>query len=99
MKENRKLKTYVIDVNDRNHLESALRGCDGVIHCAHAPFPVLFSKSKQEDEQMWRDNLDACESVVDTMIGLNIKNLVNIGCAYCPIPNEDNYGLAQDVFL
>ncbi|ULU06564.1 hypothetical protein L3Y34_018420 [Caenorhabditis briggsae] len=33
------------------------------------------------------------------MISMNIRNLVNIGCAYSPIPNEDNYGLAQDVFL
>ncbi|CAI2344704.1 unnamed protein product [Caenorhabditis sp. 36 PRJEB53466] len=97
--ENRKIKVYVLDVNDRKPLENALRGCDGVVHCAHAPFPVFFSKDKTEDEQMWKDNLDACESVVDTMTALDIKNLVNIGCAYCPIPNEDNYGLAQDVFL
>lgn len=111
--ENRKVKVYAIDLNEKKHLESALKGCDGVIHCAHAPFPILYSKSKEQDDQMWKDNLDgrhrrtpssqqilaACESVVDIMISLDIKNLVNIGCAYCPIPNEDNYGLAQDVFL
>uniref|UniRef100_A0A1I7TTD3 3Beta_HSD domain-containing protein n=1 Tax=Caenorhabditis tropicalis TaxID=1561998 RepID=A0A1I7TTD3_9PELO len=97
--ESRKVKKYLIDLNDRKTLENALRGCDGVIHCAHSPFPIFYSKSKEQDDQMWKDNLDACESVVDSMIGLEIKNLVNIGCAYSPIPNEDNYGLAQDVFL
>ncbi|KAF1766281.1 hypothetical protein GCK72_006237 [Caenorhabditis remanei] len=97
--ESRRVKTYVIDLNDRKPLENALLGCDGVIHCAHAPFPIVYSKSKEQDDQMWKDNLDACEAVVDTMISMNIKNLVNIGCAYSPIPNEDNYGLAQDVFL
>ncbi|CCD66040.1 3-beta hydroxysteroid dehydrogenase/isomerase domain-containing protein [Caenorhabditis elegans] len=97
--ESRKVKLYQIDLNDRKSLENALRGCDGVIHCAHSPFPIFYSKDKEQNNLMWRDNLNACESVVDTMTNLNIKTLVNIGCAYCPIPNEDNYGLAQDVFL
>ncbi|PIC46450.1 hypothetical protein B9Z55_006142 [Caenorhabditis nigoni] len=97
--ESQKVKLYLMDLNDRKPLENALLGCDGVIHCAHAPFPILYSKNKEEVDQMWKDNLDACESVVDTMISMNIRNLVNVGCAYSPIPNEDNYGLAQDVFL
>ncbi|CAI5441056.1 unnamed protein product [Caenorhabditis angaria] len=97
--ENRRLKNFQLDLNDRKSLENALKGCDGIVHCAHAPFPIFNWKSKEEKQQMWRDNLDATESLVDAMKNLQIKILVNVGCAYCPIPNEDNYGLSQDVFL
>ncbi|CAB3411262.1 unnamed protein product [Caenorhabditis bovis] len=97
--EHNRVRCFDFDLNDRASLKTVLTGTDGVIHCAHSTFPVLYPKNKDELKEMWKDNLDATEAVIDTMELLKIRTLVNVGCAYCPIPNEDNFGLTQDSFM
>ncbi|WKX95191.1 hypothetical protein Q1695_012003 [Nippostrongylus brasiliensis] len=91
------LRHFVIEITEEGALERALQGCDVVIHCSHAAMSWTYP-DKRTSEEIWRDNLSATETLIDTMLRMGVRNLVHVGDAYSALPIEDNYGLGEAVF-
>ncbi|CAJ0959686.1 unnamed protein product, partial [Mesorhabditis belari] len=84
-----------LSVNDGD-LDRSLFGVTSVIHAAKADIPLTY-QSKEKLAEMWSDNVEATERLVERMIARKIRRLIYIGDAYSALPVDDNLGLSEDI--
>ncbi|CAJ0567450.1 unnamed protein product, partial [Mesorhabditis spiculigera] len=77
-------------------LDRALQGVTAVVHTAKADLPLIY-QSKEDLTQMWMDNVDATERLIERMLAKKIRRLVYVGDAYSALPVDDNFGLSEDI--
>lgn len=49
---------------------------------------------------LWKRSTDSClvtQVLLDAMLNSNVQNLVFVGDAYANLPDEDNFGLSEDI--
>uniref|UniRef100_A0A0M3HTY5 3Beta_HSD domain-containing protein n=1 Tax=Ascaris lumbricoides TaxID=6252 RepID=A0A0M3HTY5_ASCLU len=88
------IRHYEFDICNKLELEYALSSCTTIFHCAAKPFEFVYSEENPID-QYWHDNVNATETLVDTMQSFHIPRLIFLGDAYSMLASGDNYGLSE----
>lgn len=69
-----------------------------MFHLARKQFQYLISHDKNKlNEQYKKDNVDAVESLLDSMLATNVQNLIYVSDAYACLACEDNFGNSEEI--
>uniref|UniRef100_A0A914DPL5 3-beta hydroxysteroid dehydrogenase/isomerase domain-containing protein n=1 Tax=Acrobeloides nanus TaxID=290746 RepID=A0A914DPL5_9BILA len=92
------LHHFASDISNASILEKVLTGADVVIHLARKSLEltsIIYEKNLSEN--YWKYNFQATEMLLNAMLTCSVAKLIFVGDAFANLPNEDNFGLSEDI--